>query len=185
MALPFLYFAGDRLSEPELCAARLDGHLVELGEGYVPADVVETRELRAASLAPLLGDTLAATHATAAWVHGALVPAPGVHHVRRAAARRISAVIDGRVRYRDARIEPADVEVIAGVRISSPGRTLVDLARSGSPADLAVARALVAAVPASRDDALAWLAAAGPVHDKRAALRVIRELPADQEEVTR
>ena len=43
MASPFLYFADDRLSAAELSAARLDGHLVELGEAYIPADAVETR----------------------------------------------------------------------------------------------------------------------------------------------
>ena len=50
MSSPFLYFADERLSPAELSAARLDGHLVELGEAYIPADAVETRGLRAGSL---------------------------------------------------------------------------------------------------------------------------------------
>ena len=47
MASPFLYQIDDRLSLAELTAARLDGHLVELGEAYIPADAVETLGLRA------------------------------------------------------------------------------------------------------------------------------------------
>ena len=71
MASPFLYFADDRLSQAELTAACLDGDLVELGEAYIPADAVETTGLRAGSLSEVLGESLAATHLTAAWIHGA------------------------------------------------------------------------------------------------------------------
>ena len=85
-----------RLSAAELSAARLDGHLVELGEGYIPADAVETTHLRAASLAVLLGATLAATHLSAAWVYGAIDAAPPRHTVQRAVPRRIHHVIDRR-----------------------------------------------------------------------------------------
>lgn len=63
---PFLYFAGDRLSTAELTAARLDGDVVEIGEAFMPADAVETRELRAASLRSFVRDTLAVTHESAA-----------------------------------------------------------------------------------------------------------------------
>ncbi len=72
MPWPFLYFPGDRLSRTELSAARLDGHVVEVGEAYMPADAVETRELRAGSARPWLSAALALTHESAAWVHGAL-----------------------------------------------------------------------------------------------------------------
>ena len=54
MSWPFLYFADDRLSTAELASARLDGDVVEVGEAYMPADAVETRELRAASLRPMI-----------------------------------------------------------------------------------------------------------------------------------
>ena len=50
----FLHLPGDRLSRAELCAARLDGDVVEIGEAYAPADLVETAALRIASLAPLV-----------------------------------------------------------------------------------------------------------------------------------
>ena len=89
MPSPFLYFADDRLSLAELSAACLDGDLVELGEAYIPADAVETRGLRAGSLAGVLGDSLAATHLTAAWIHGALPDPPCPAH--RAARGRAAA----------------------------------------------------------------------------------------------
>jgi hypothetical protein len=76
MSWPFLYFAGDRLSTAELARARLDGDLVEVGEAYMPTDAVETRELRAGSLRPMIPAALALTRRVAAWVHGALAEPP-------------------------------------------------------------------------------------------------------------
>ncbi|MCR2800846.1 type IV toxin-antitoxin system AbiEi family antitoxin [Microbacterium sp. zg-Y818] len=195
MPSPFLYFAGGRLSGAELAAARLDGDLVEVGEGYMPADAVETRELRAASLAPLVGQTLAATHLSAAWVHGVLDTPPARHAVQRVVARRLSPSLDARVRYSDVRLDAADADVIGGVAVTSPTRTLADLARSRDAAHRDVAVRMMTIAPHLRDEALAWLAAAGPVPDKRAAVAFLRAYAvpsarpppgtAGQDEVTR
>lgn len=182
MPSPFLYFAGGRLSAAELTAARLDGDLVEVGEGFMPADAVETRELRAGSLAPLLGDTLAATHLSAAWVHGVLDEPPTRHAVQRITARRLSSVIGVRVRYRDLQLPAEDVAVICGVAVATPTRTLADLARSRDHAERDAAVRMTDLSPALIDAALQWLATCGPVHDKRAAAQFLRER---QEEVTR
>ena len=75
----FIYFAGDALSIAELSAASLDGHLVGLGEGFMPADAVETPAMRAASLRSLMGETKAASLLTAAWIWGAIPSAPARH----------------------------------------------------------------------------------------------------------
>ncbi|MCR2785668.1 MULTISPECIES: type IV toxin-antitoxin system AbiEi family antitoxin [unclassified Microbacterium] len=175
MASPFLYFPGGPLSAAELAAARLDGDVVEVGEGYMPADAVETYELRAGSLAPLVGDALAATHLSAAWVHGALDEPPTRHAVQRITVRRLSQVIDLRVRYRDLRLPPEDVTVICGVAVTTPARTLADLVRSRDDADRAGALRMISHRPALIDAALAWLALSGPVHDKRPAAQFLRE----------
>src|ERR671913_62107 len=114
----YLYFPQQRLSAAELSAARLDGHLVELGEGYIPADAVETTHLRAASLAVLLGSPLAATHLSAAWVYGAIDTAPSRHTVQRAVPRRIHHVIDRRILYRDGSIGDDDLAAIGGVLVT-------------------------------------------------------------------
>lgn len=132
----FLYFAGDRLSTAELTAACLDGHLVGLGEGFVPADTVETAFLRAASLAELLGTQLAATHESAAWVHGIADDPPARHRVQRTTTRRLHEPVGRRFVYRDPQIPDHDLVTIGGVKVTSAARTVVDLARSsdGSPA---------------------------------------------------
>lgn len=186
MTWPFLYYAGDRLSGAELSAARLDGDVVEIGEAYMPADAVETRELRAGSLRPRLSAALALTRESAAWVHGALAEPPVRHRVQRLSPRRIHHVLDVRLVYRDVALRVVDVEVIAGVAVTTPAKTLGDLARDvcGGAADAedAVAaliswRAELAAIAAST------LEAGPPLHHKRAAIAYLRERC--QEEVTR
>lgn len=181
---PFLYVAGDRLSEAELRAARLDGHVVEVGAAFMPADAVETVELRAASLAHLAGDGRALTHASAAWVHGAIGEPPNVPCVQRSVARRVGPPHGARVRYRDLVLPPEDVERRGGVDVTTPVRTVVDCVREvvAEDADAAVVTALLSWRPALRAEALAWLAAAGPVHHKRTATAYLRRI---QEEVTR
>ncbi|MFT4136992.1 type IV toxin-antitoxin system AbiEi family antitoxin [Microbacterium sp.] len=195
---PFLYFAGDRLSSPELMAACLDGHLVELGEGFMPADAVETRELRAASLRALMTTGLALTHASAAWVHGAAMSAPRRHCVQRTSERRGLHVVDVRLRYRDGRLPPEDLVIVSGVAVTTPERTLADLVRDDVLHDRTgteVVDALITTYPALPATALAQLERSGPLHRKRAALAYLRERaarcdpnrgpPASQDEVTR
>jgi hypothetical protein len=170
MTSVFLYFPDGRLSAAELTAACLDGHLVGLGEGYVPADTVETPSLRAASLHALAGTQLAVVLESAAWVHGVLDDPPSRHRLQRASVRRLHEPIARRFVYRDPQLPAADVVVMGGVAVTTPGRTVADLARTD---DASAAHALAAY--AQRDpEALAagarWLQGAGRVPHKRAAL---------------
>ena len=144
---PFLYFPSGRLSLTELSAARLDGDLVELGNGYTPADTVETMALRAGSLAPLAGITLALTHTSAAWVYGVFNEPPTPHHLQRAVPHRITHVIDGQICYHDSALPSGDQVLIGGVRVSTAIRTLVDLARSPDPDVHAATEELAALLP--------------------------------------
>lgn len=186
MASPFLYFAGDRLSLAELSAARLDGHLVEVGDAYIPADAVETTGLRAGSLRGLLGANLAATHLSAAWVHGGLHEPPARHTVQRAVPRRLHHVLGRRLLYRDVAIDPGDLLVLGGVLVTTPVRTLADLARVDDADHRRAARALAGALPGCAVAALTWLEHHGPLPGKRSALTMVRELAAaDQDDVTR
>lgn len=175
---PFLYFAGDRLSTAELTAARMDGDVIEIGEGFMPADAVETRELRAASLRTFVRDTVALTHESAAWVHGAIADPPASNSVQRVCAHRINQVIDHRLHYRDLRLPAADVMRVSGLAVTTPVRTLVDLVRDvvGRPGTAPDSVECMCAwraelIPA----AIAWLTAAAPVHFKRPALAYLRE----------
>lgn len=124
----FLYVPGERLSLPELTAARLDGHLVDLGEGFIPADLVEGPDTRAASIRSLIPPQAAASGPTAAWVHGAGDAPPALHHVRRIVDRRIRPVLDRRVTLHDVFVPDTEVVHLGGVAVLTPLRTMIDLA---------------------------------------------------------
>ncbi|MEV7608981.1 type IV toxin-antitoxin system AbiEi family antitoxin [Microbacterium sp. NPDC089320] len=124
----FLYLPGGRLSLPELSAARIDGHLVDLGEGYIPADLIESASARAAAIAPLVPVDTAASGPTAAWIHGAGDAPPARHHVRRAVSHRIRPTLPARVILHDTALSQADLVVIGGVPVMTPERTMIDLA---------------------------------------------------------
>jgi len=184
MGSPHLYFADDRLSAAELAAACLDGHLIALGDAYIPADAVETAALRAGSLLPLLGDSLAASGMSAAWIHGAAPEPPVRHRVQRATSRRLHIVIDRRLDYHDTPIPERDLVRMGGVSVTSPLRTLIDLARADTAAEAAAGRALLDAGDTTITEALSWLGEAGPLRGKRTALARVQAWAA-QLEVTR
>lgn len=176
----FVFFPHRGHSHAELSAARIDGRLVELGEGYIPADAIETPALRAASLATVLGDRLAATHLTAAWVHGAADDLPARLQVQRAVARRIRPVIDHRIAYRDSVVRPQDLALLGGVLVTTAARTLADLAReeAGGAGDVQTTAAIarLAAGALTVREAIVSLALQDAVPGKPAALDLLREL---------
>ncbi|MCK2021717.1 SAM-dependent methyltransferase [Microbacterium sp. kSW2-24] len=124
----FLYLPGQRLTLPELTAARLDGDVVDIGEAFIPADLVEGADVRAASIATIVHPGTAVCGPSAVWVHGACDAPPNPHHLRRAVARRIRAVQSPRVRYHDTPLPAEDLVLIGGIPITTPERTLIDLA---------------------------------------------------------
>lgn len=123
-----VYLPGGRLTIAELWAARLDGHLVELGEGFIPADLVEGAATRAATLATLIPRGTAASGPTAAWIHGAGDSPPARHHVSRAVGRRIRPALHWRVVMHDVPVPEAEQMLLGGVLTTAPVRTMVDLA---------------------------------------------------------
>lgn len=128
----FFYVPGDRLSLAELCAARLDGDVVELGEGFTPADSIESDAWRAASIATVLPlrDAFAFVGPSAAWIHGAGDAAPNRHHVRRIVDRRLRSQSTPRLTVHDTVLDNTHLTHISGIAVSHPGRTLFDLARA-------------------------------------------------------
>jgi hypothetical protein len=184
MPSPFLYFAGQRLSEAELVAACLDGHLVAVGDAFIPADAVETPALRAASLRPVLGSALAAVGLTAAWVHGAVAFSPVPHRAQRVSARRLHHIVDRRLEYHDRRLPPDDLQQIGGVWVTTPRRTLADLARRPDARHAEAVKAFLRCGLVDVDAVIGWLETAGPLPHKRTALALLRGLR-DQPDVTR
>lgn len=182
MASPFLYFVDDRLSLAELTAARLDGDVVELGEAYIPADAVETRGLRAGSLTSLLGDTLAATHLTAAWVHGAIPDPPSKHTVQRAVQRRLHHSPARHIVYRDGAVDPQDLALIGGVLVTTPLRTLVDLSRVSDESHRRAARLIAGSEDGLAEAAIRRLSA-GALPHKRAALALLGDFTRQADQV--
>lgn len=170
----FVYDAGHGLSTAELTAACLDGHLVSLGESFIPADVVESPALRAASLAALLGTDLAATLRSAAWVYGGIDDPPARHDVQRAVERRLPHRIHRRYVYRDSALAPDDRLRLGGVAVTTPARTAADLARL--PDDGGALASWAARDPAIIGQAEGWFRAHPGVPHSRGARRLLAEV---------
>lgn len=191
-----MYFAGERLSIAELSAASLDGHLVGLGEGYMPADAIETVAMRAASLRPLLGTTMAAALRSAAWVWGALDRPPTRHSAYRAVEHRLQHVHSRRLVLHDVYLGEEGRMLLGGVWVGTPLHTVIALVRAvtqapagASPSGarvaatslaplLAAARSLVEMGLADPAEAVTWLDARPRMPGKRAARALLLELRA-------
>lgn len=184
MGSPFLYYVEDRLSLAELSAARLDGDVVELGDAYIPADAVETPALRAGSLRDILGTALAATHLSAAWIHGAIPQPPARHTVQRAVERRLHHVMGRRLVYRDVAVAPEDMVLLGGVLVTTAVRTLADLARIDDVAHREAMLALVGDRSGLAGDAVRWLDEHRPLPRCRPAIAVLSQLAADEVRTT-
>jgi hypothetical protein len=172
----FLYAPGAALSVAELSAARIDGHVVEVGDAYIPADAVETAQLRAASLATLVPTDCAVTHVAAAWIHGA-VPSPPVRVAvqrTRPGRRRVDQSL--RIEYRDSLLAPADLVTVGGLPVTTPTRTLADLARTGDEASRAAVRLLIGTGIADPDAARRWLWTHSGLPHTGSALRLLGRL---------
>lgn len=175
MPSPLLYFAGARLSIAELTAARLDGHLCEVGPAYVAADTVETPALRAGSLYSLTGAGLAVTHLSAAWVHELSLSEPGRHTLQRATPTRPHLSSGPDFDYRDPFVPEHDRVMIGGVWVTTPVRTLADLLRVPSRAYRSVALRALRARPDLVDGVRDWLENTHWVPHKRTALGLLRQ----------
>lgn len=174
----FLYVPGEQLSQPELSAARIDGHVIEVGDAYVPADLIEGADVRASSIAPLVRQGTAASGPTAAWIHGAGDTAPSVHHVRRCVDRRLRPVTSSRLVFHDTLLPASDVSVIGGIAVSLPVRTMVDLATTlhRDPRVLTWMSRLATACPEVPEEAHAALSGMRRVPGSRAGLAVLTRL---------
>lgn len=155
----FLYVPGERLSQSELSAARIDGDVIDVGDAYIPADLVEGPAVRASSIGVLVRPGTAACNQTAAWIHGAGDRPPAVHHVKRCVDRRIRAITSSRVVFHDTLLPAADVQNLGGVVVSSPARTMLDLATTlhRDPRVLPWMDLLAVACPATPEAAMSAL----------------------------
>lgn len=133
-----LYRPGALLSQPELSAARLDGLVFEVADAYMPADLPEDAAARVAALSPVLAPGFAASGPSAAWIHGTGDRAPIRHHIQRMSPQRRRIVSLRNVLVHESRLASEDVQMIAAAPVTTPLRTMVDLAiRAGRDAECA------------------------------------------------
>lgn len=127
-----LYVPGRRLTLPELAAARLDGDVFEVGDAYMPADTVEEVDARAASVAVGVPERMGACGPTAAWIHGAGLTPPPVHHVRRVAEGRFRPGSGHTVIVHEPALGGTDAIRIGGLVVATALYTGVELALGAS-----------------------------------------------------
>lgn len=183
----FLYVPGERLSLTELSAARLDGDVFEVGDCYMHTDAIEDDVIRAQSISVLVPRGFAACGPTAAWIHGAGDAAPLRHHVQRAVPKRVRVgPSTPRLTVHESALESEDWIDLGGVAVTTPLRTVCDLARQCSQ-DSSLHRwlsDLVAMHPSLVKEASAALSARQRLPGKRAALLVLSALASGQADNT-
>ena len=116
------------LPEPELHAAKLDGELYPLDGCFCPVDEIETAAHRALALSILVPAGLIAEQRTAAWIYGA-TGCPDRHQFCANIKARVRPGSQSRVSVREVVIDGDELRAIAGLPVTSPLRTVLDLAR--------------------------------------------------------
>lgn len=134
----------DDLPAAELSAARLDGELFALGEGFAPVDGVDDAHHRGYSLAALLPSRFVAERRTAAWVHGAFLDVPRQPEFCVDIAARYRVIGPRRISVREVVFAPGDVVMRGGIQVTSPRRTAIDLLRRDGELSGADATAVIA-----------------------------------------
>jgi hypothetical protein len=157
----------------ELCSARLDGEVYEVDACYCPVDELASPWLRAAALAAQVPSRLIAERSTAAWVHGAVRTPPRTHEYCVDTVARCHPPALRNVRIREVVLDDRDTVVLAGLRVTTPLRTLCDIARTVadlSPRHETACLGLLALPGVTLAAAREHLAACGALPDKRRAL---------------
>ena len=127
----------------ELHALRLDGELTAVDEAFIPVDQPAGLAERARSLALHTDGRLIVEQHSAAWVWGALLQPPARHELCASIGARSRSVHPRRIQVREVIIAVDDWVDIAGVRVTTPLRTVVDLARFAEHYDPAIIERLL------------------------------------------
>jgi hypothetical protein len=140
--IPALLTTAD-FSEAELSALVLDGSLYRVGDCFSVIDQLPSPALRALSLALVLPRRLIAERMSAAWVWGALLDPPASHQMCVNIRSRVRPPGARRLIVREVVIADDETEEFGDIRVTTPLRTIIDLARStiefGEPESSAIA----------------------------------------------
>ncbi|WP_157372760.1 hypothetical protein [Agromyces sp. Root81] len=125
----------DDLPLAELCAARIDGEVVPIDDGWAPVDEPDLPGLRAAAVALRAPRVLVIERLSAAWVHGALPAPPSIAQFCVPRTARVAVFSAPRLVVREVVIAGADIIDYPSARCTSPGRTGFDLLREAAATD--------------------------------------------------
>jgi hypothetical protein len=134
----------------ELCAARLDGELFAIDDGWAPLDEPDLPAFRAAVTALRAPRSLVIERMSAAWVHGATVTPPAIAQFCVPTSARIAVLGDHRALVREVRIDDGEIMRFGDVPCTTPVRTAFDLLRDpvlDDGAIVAAVRVLAASRP--------------------------------------
>ena len=137
--LPVVLFHSD-LPEAELHAAKLDGELYPVDQCFSPIDEIDTRGNRAKALLRTVPARLIAEQRTAAWIYGALSRPPRQHQFCADISARVRPSGLVGITVREVVVDASDLVDIAGLLVTTPLRTVVDLARASVNFELAELR---------------------------------------------
>jgi hypothetical protein len=128
----------------ELRAMELDGQLVAVDEAFAPIDQPPSPTQRATSLAMYCHERLIAEQRTAAWIWGATLDPPLRHELCVSVGARARTTHAGRLRVREVVIADGEIARLGAVRVTTPLRTVMDLARFQDRFDAGLVFALCA-----------------------------------------
>ena len=128
MTLPTMLTESD-LPLAELTALMLDGELYRLDTGYSPVDQPDFPSVRAATLACRWPHRLIVEQHSAAWVHGALERPPARHELCADTGARARPTNLRAASVREVVISADEVQGMGGIDVTTPVRTVCDLAR--------------------------------------------------------
>ncbi|KQS22271.1 hypothetical protein [Frigoribacterium sp. Leaf186] len=174
--LPALLTEAD-LPGPELRAAALDGQLYPVGDAWRSIAEIDDHVGRAVAAGLSLGRGVVVAERTAAWVWGARGPAPLPHTGLVVSPARVKHRSRGSV-VRQVVVDDDEMVVIRGVAVTTPARTVVDLARADSwvTRDETVARDVCDLHGVTMDDAIAVLDRRGRLPHRRRSLDRLRRI---------
>ena len=127
--LPAVLFHLD-LPEAELHAAKLDGELYPVDRCFSPVDEIDGLRNRAMALSLTVPARLIAEQRTAAWIYGALNRPPRQHQFCADISARVRPPALVAITVREVVIDASDLVEVAELLVTTPLRTVVDLARA-------------------------------------------------------
>jgi hypothetical protein len=161
----------------ELYAARLDGELVALDDRFSPIDQPDDIRHRAGLLAAMIPARLIAEQHTAAWVMGVRSRPPLQHQFCAATGARVCLSPSSPYQLREVVIDETETFTLGELRLTTPLRTAVDIARTSPTFDAAdrdVVAALMRLWGFGAEDCLLAMNKRRNLPQKRAALARIR-----------